>query len=166
MQVSEARYRATAFLQTLVIPNSVQVREGKGDFHSGRIAVWNLGNFMCPVERYIRVARTRPKPLRFLLLYLQTGAYRWATVGTTILSNGQAHFGSPTDRNDKTGQCRPPSKVVSGPNRTGSFHLISDRIFRYFGLNGKRQKRLARKTRKKEFNASGFIDMLASKGLK
>ena len=29
MQVSEARYRATAFFQTLVIPNSVQVREGR-----------------------------------------------------------------------------------------------------------------------------------------
>ena len=92
MQVSEARYRVTAFLQTLVIPNSVQIREGKGDFHSGRIAVWNLGNFVCPVERYIRVARTRHKPLRFLLLYLQTGSYRWVVVGTTILSNGQAHF--------------------------------------------------------------------------
>ena len=102
MQVSEARYRATAFLQTLVIPNSVQVREGKGAFHSTKIAVWNLGNFMCPVERYIRVARTRLKPLHFLLLYLQTGSYRWVVVGTTILSNGQAHFGSPTQPTEIT----------------------------------------------------------------
>ena len=51
-----------------------------------------------------------------------------------------AHFGS-TDRNERTGQSGPPSKVVPniavGPNRNGLFHLISIRNFRNFGLNGK-----------------------------
>ena len=52
-----------------------------------------------------------------------------------------AHFGS-TDRNKRTGQSGPLSKVVPniavGPNRNGPFHLISIRDFRNFGLNGKR----------------------------
>jgi len=61
--------------------------------------------------------------------------------GIAILSNGKGHFG-PTYRNNQTGQSGPPSKVVPnipvGPNRTGPFHLISNRNFRNFGLNGKR----------------------------
>ena len=35
----------------------------------------------------------------------------YAKLGTTILENGKAHFG-PTDRNDQTCHCGPPSKLV------------------------------------------------------
>ena len=52
-------------------------------------------------------------------------------LGTIILSNGKGHFWFDW-----------PSKVVPdipfGPNRNGLFHLISNRNFRNFGLNGKR----------------------------
>ena len=59
------------------------------------------------------------------------------------MSNGKGHFGL-TDRNDQTGQSGPPSKVVPnipiGANQNGPFHLISNRNFRYFGLNEKRPR--------------------------
>ena len=52
--------------------------------------------------------------------------YRRAVLGTTILSNGNRHFG-PTGN---TGQSGPPSKVVphipTGLNRNVPFHLISN----------------------------------------
>ena len=64
-----------------------------------------------------------------------------AVLGTKILSNGKGHFG-PTDRNERTGQSGPPSKVVPnipvGPNQNDPFHLISNGNLRNFGLNGKR----------------------------
>ena len=48
-------------------------------------------------------------------------------LGTTILSNGKGHFG-PTDRDKRTGQSGPPSKLVPnitvGLNRNGPFHLM------------------------------------------
>ena len=63
-------------------------------------------------------------------------------LGTTILSNGKGHFDSLTDRNKRTGQSEPPSKVLPnvlvGPNRHCPVHLISNRNFRKFGLNEKR----------------------------
>ena len=87
------------------------------------IPVGNFGNSMCPMERYIPVAHTRPKPQRVCLLFLQAG-YKRAVLGTTILSNGKGHFG-PTDRNDQTGQSGPPSKLVPnipvGPNLIGQW---------------------------------------------
>ena len=51
-----------------------------------------------------------------------------------------------SDRNHRIGdhllRCGPPSKVFPnipvGPNRNSPFHLISNRNFRNFGLNGKR----------------------------
>ena len=58
------------------------------------------------MERYIPFAQTRAKPLCVCLLFLQAG-YKGAVLGTTILSNGNEHFG-PTDRNDRTGQSGPP----------------------------------------------------------
>ena len=43
------------------------------------------------------------------------------------MSNGKGHFG-PIDRNDKTGQSGPPSKLVPnipvGPKRISPFHLM------------------------------------------
>ena len=36
-----------------------------GTFHSTKIPVWNFGNSTCPMELYISVAQTRPKPPRF-----------------------------------------------------------------------------------------------------
>ena len=48
-------------------------------------------------------------------------------VRPTVLSNGKGHFG-PIDRNDKTGQSGPPSKLVPnipvGPKRISPFHLM------------------------------------------
>ena len=58
-------------------------------------------------------------------------------LGIAILSNGKGHFGL-TYRNDQTGQSGPPSNIPVGPNRNSPFHLISNRNFRNFGLNGKR----------------------------
>ena len=90
-------------------------------FHSTKIS-----EIPRPMERYIPVAQTRPKPPRALLLFLQAG-YKRAVLGTTILSNGKEYFG-PTERNDQTGQRGPPSKLVPnipvGPNRNGPFHLM------------------------------------------
>ena len=95
-------------------------------FHSTKISVWNFGNSTCPMERYILVAQTWPKPPRAWLLFLQAG-YKRAVLGTTILSNGKEHFG-PTDWNGQTGQRGPPSKLFPnipvGPNRNGLFRLM------------------------------------------
>ena len=61
-------------------------------------------------------------------------------LGTTILANGKAHFG-PTDRNDQTGHCGPPSKLVPnipvGPNRNGPFHLMNQPKFPEFWVEWK-----------------------------
>ena len=77
------------------------------------------------MERYIPVAKTRPKQPRVWLLFLKAG-YKTAVLGTTILTNGEKHFG-PTDRDNRTGQRGPPSKLVPnfpvGPNRHGPLHL-------------------------------------------
>ena len=47
----------------------------------------------------------------------------------------------PTDRNDQTGQGRPPSKLVPnipvGPNRNGPFHLMYQLKFPEFGVEWK-----------------------------
>ena len=81
------------------------------------------------MERYIPVAKTRPKPPRVLLLFLSTGCHR-ALQGTTILSNGKGLF-SPTDRNDQKGQRGSPSKLV--PN----IPVEPNQNVRNLGLNGK-----------------------------
>ena len=51
-----------------------------------------------------------------------------------------------TDQNEWTGQSEPPSKMVPnipvGRNRNGSFHLISEKKLRIFGLNGKRPRKI------------------------
>ena len=53
-------------------------------------------------------------------------------MGTTILSNGRAHFG-PTDRDNRTSQSGPPSKLVPNivvrPNRNDPFHLMYQPLF-------------------------------------
>ena len=56
---------------------------------------------------------------------------------------GKAHFG-PTDRNDQTCHCRPPSKLVPnslnipvGPNRNGPFHLMNQPKFPEFWVTWK-----------------------------
>ena len=64
---------------------------------------------------------------RVWLLFLLAGDKR-AVMGTTILSiNGKGHFG-PTDRDNRSGQSGPPSKLVPNilvePNRNGPFHLM------------------------------------------
>ena len=51
-----------------------------------------LTRFTCPVERYIPVTQTQPKPPRVWLLFLWAG-YKRAVLGATILSNGKGHFG-------------------------------------------------------------------------
>ena len=77
------------------------------------------------MERYVPVAKTRPKQPRVWLLFLKAG-YKTAVLGTTILTNEEKHFG-PTDRDNRTGQREPPSKLVPnfpvGPNRHGPLHL-------------------------------------------
>ena len=56
------------------------------------------------------------------------------------MAKGKGHFG-PTDRNDQTGHCGPPSKLVPnipvGPNRNGPFHLMNQPKFPEFWVNGK-----------------------------
>ena len=98
----------------------------RGVFHSTKIPVRNFEtDFTCPMERYIPVAKTRPKQPRVWLLFLKAG-YKTAVLGTTILTNGEKHFG-PTDRDNRIGQREPPSKLVPnfpvGPNRHGPLHL-------------------------------------------
>ena len=94
---------------------------------------------MRPMERYIPVAQTRPKPPRVWLLFLKAG-YKRAVLETTILSNGNGDFG-PTDRNDQTGQSGPPSKLVPnipvGPNRNGPFRLMYQPKFPEFWVEWK-----------------------------
>ena len=91
------------------------------------------------LNRHIRVVQTLLKPPRVWLLFLY-GGYKRAALGTTILSNGKGHFGR-TDRDNRTGQSGPPSKLVPnipvGINRNGPLHF-THRNFRNFGLNGKR----------------------------
>ena len=65
----------------------------------------------------------------------KTTGYKRAVLGTTILANGKAHFG-PTDRNDQTGHCGPPSKLVA-PNRNGPFHLLNQPKFPEFWVEWK-----------------------------
>ena len=75
--------------------------------HSTKIPVWKFGNSMHPMERYIPVEQTQPKPQCVWLLYLKAG-YRRVVLRTTILSiNGRGHFGR-TEQNDQTGQSGPP----------------------------------------------------------
>ena len=56
------------------------------------------------------------------------------------MANEKAHFG-PTDRNDQTGHCGPPSKLVPnipvGPNRNGPFHLMNQPKFPEFWVEWK-----------------------------
>ena len=63
----------------------------------------------------------------WLLFLLVKVGYKRTLLGTTILSNGKGHFG-PTDRDNRSGQGGPPSKLVPnipvGPNRNGPFHLM------------------------------------------
>ena len=49
---------------------NVRFNEFLGAFHSTKIPVWNFGNFTCPMERYITVARNQPKPPRVWLFFL------------------------------------------------------------------------------------------------
>ena len=84
--------------------------------------VWKFQT--CPMERYIPVAKTRPKPPRVWLLIQKSG--------TGDNNQGRGHFG-PNDRNDTNGQSGP--QIPVGPNRNGPFHLISNRNFRDFRLN-------------------------------
>ena len=89
------------------------------------------------MEFYIPVTPIRPKPPRVWLLFLKKSG----AGDNNFFERELAHFGS-TDRNERTDQSGPPSKVVPniavGPNRNGLFHLISIRNFRNFGLNEKR----------------------------
>ena len=91
------------------------------------------------MERYILVAQTQPKPQYSMLLFLYKG-YKRAILGTTILSNGEGHFG-PTDQNDQTSQSGPPSELVTNipvrPNRNGLFHLINQPRFQEFWVERK-----------------------------
>ena len=105
---------------------------------------WQLPRPVKLYRYFRRVATFRESLLWELygVLFLQAG-YRRAVPGTIILSNqgnGKGHFG-PTDGNDQIGQSRPPSDWVPniwvGLNWIGLFHLISNRNFRNFGLNGK-----------------------------
>ena len=72
-------------------------------------------------------------------LFLQAG-YKRALLGTTILANGKGHFGL-TDRNDQTGHCGPPSKLLPnipvGPNRNGPFRLMNQPKFPEFWVEWK-----------------------------
>ena len=73
-------------------------------------------------------------------IFITCSIYKRAVLGTTILSNGEGHFG-PTDQHDQTGQSGPPSELVRNfpvrPNWNGPFHLIKTNWnFQNFGLNG------------------------------
>ena len=64
-------------------------------------------------------------------------------LGQQFWWSGKAHFG-PTDRNDQTCHCRPPSKLVPnslnipvGPNRNGPFHLMNQPKFPEFWVKWK-----------------------------
>ena len=112
-----------------------------GAVHLTKILVWNFGNSTCPIEQYIPVAQTQPKPPHIWLLFLWAG-YKRAVLGTTVLSSGKGHFG-PTDQNDKL--------VKEGRLQSWSWIFWLDQIkivlsinwctnwnLRNFGLNGKR----------------------------
>ena len=71
---------------------------------------------------------------RFVIIL--EGGIQKSDTATTILSNGKGNFGA-TNRNDRTGRSVPPSNIPVEPNRNGPFHLVSNRNFRRFGLNGK-----------------------------
>ena len=81
--------------------------------------------------------------LHWKLLVLVSRILKRALLGTTILANGKGHFG-PTYRNDQTGHCGPPSKLVPnipvGPNRNGPFHLMNQPKFPEFGVQWKAPK--------------------------
>ena len=73
---------------------------------------------MCPMEQYIQVAHTRPKPPHVSLLFSYLG-FKRAVLGTSILSNGEERFG-PTDRNDQT---RQGTTFKAGPKYSGLTEL-------------------------------------------
>ena len=60
--------------------------------------------------------------------------YKRTVLGTTILSNGKGHFG-PTDRDNRTGQRGPPSKLV--PHIPEMFHLMYHPMFPEFWVEWK-----------------------------
>ena len=110
----------------------------KGAFHSTKIPIWNLGNFMCPVGRYIPFARTGYKPVRVWLLYLDL--YLQARCRG---AEGQ-HLGQQfcqMERHIQSDRLKWPDRskwtTFKGgqkyfslkPDRNGSFHLISDWTF-------------------------------------
>ena len=128
-----------SFVKTEACVALVHSKETWGAFHSTKIPIWNFRNFTCPMELYIPVTQTRPKPPRVWLLFLWAG-YKRAVLWTTILWNRKGHFG-PTDRNDQTGQTRPSSKLVPnipvGPNRNGPFYLVYPPKFPEFWVEWK-----------------------------
>ena len=70
--------------------------------------------------------------------------YKRAVLGTTILSNGEGHFGT-TYQNDP-GQSGPPSELVTNipvrPNQKGPFHLINQLKFPEFWVEWKQSTAL------------------------
>ena len=92
-------------------------------------------------NRTVHSGCTHPTQTTARLFIVLVSRIQKSGTGDNNLSNGKGHFGL-IDRNERTGQSGAPSKLVPnipvGPNRNGPFHLISNRNFRNFGLNGKR----------------------------
>ena len=81
-----------------------------GTFHSTKIQLWNFRNSTFPMERYILVAQTQPKPLRIIgycSCKQDTEDWYW---GKQFCQNGRGHFGL-THWNERTNQSEVPSKV-------------------------------------------------------
>ena len=111
-----------------------------GAFHSTKIPVRNFGNSTCLTGRYIPAAQSRPKPPRVWLLFLWAG-YKRAVLGTTFCQMERVISVRPTEmtRPVKVDHLQSWSRTFRS-DQTEMIRSIwcTNRIFRNFGLNGKR----------------------------
>ena len=70
-----------------------------------------------------------------IVLHLQAG-YKRAVLGTTLLSNGNGHFGRPTRPLKEDHKMVP--NIPVGPNQNGPFHLMYQTKLREFWVEWKR----------------------------
>ena len=68
----------------------------RGAFHSTKITVWYFGNFKCPMERYIPVAKTWPKP-PFLVIVLVSKIQKSGTEDNNFCQMGRDTSVRPTE---------------------------------------------------------------------
>ena len=110
-----------------------------------RDALFNTSNFALKFRKrnsILRLLRPGPSHRAFGLVILVSRMQKSVT-GENNFVKWKRTFWSDR-KNELTGESGPPAKVVPnipvGPNRNGQFHLISNRNFRNFGLNGKRPR--------------------------